>query len=242
MWKILLKLLGVIMSMFKPPIGSITIADAETLNGKSEGQLSVASAVSATGTNNDEFIISQTNEQSSAKIKLSNDGGTLDIIDGYGNKVEIDAGTILGTSVTSDIINITEGNEGSCDFTWDQSIEYCSLQTGFGLGRHGPILSTGELLLLGNGIVGSGRPTVWFDALSLYTSEDNKLLFDYNEVYHAGNLNISSFATTGDLTSKVTYHGSAASAPSEPAAGDEYYDTDDSKFYKYNGTDWIALN
>jgi len=234
------------MAMFKPPIGTTSVGDATTLNGKSEGQLSVASAASATGTNNDEFIISQTNEQSSAKIKLSNDAGTLDIINGDGDKIELDAGAILGTSVTSDIINITEGIKGSCDFTWDQSSEYCYLQTGTGMGRHGPILYTGELIVNGNNTVGTGNATIWFEdggyELLVDTSDGVKLIFNANEIWDAGNLDPSSFATTGDLTSKVTYHGSAASAPSEPAAGDEYYNTGDSKFYKYNGTDWIALN
>jgi len=45
-----------------------------------------------------------------------------------------------------------------------------------------------------------------------------------------------------DLKTYVVYHGSSSDPPSTPSAGDEYYDTDDSKFYKYNGTDWIALN
>ncbi len=59
------------------------------------------------------------------------------------------------------------------------------------------------------------------------------------------------FATAGhthteaditDLKSYVVYHGASADPPSTPAAGDEYYDTDDSKFYKYNGSSWVALN
>lgn len=39
------------------------------------------------------------------------------------------------------------------------------------------------------------------------------------------------------------YHGSLSAAPtSDVLAGDEYYNTGDSKFYKYNGSSWIALN
>jgi len=51
------------------------------------------------------------------------------------------------------------------------------------------------------------------------------------------------FATTGDIpTNYTTYHGSSETVPATYAPGDEYYNTGDSKFYKYNGTDWMALN
>jgi hypothetical protein len=234
------------MAMFKPPIGTTSVGDATTLNGKSEGQLSVASAASATGTNNDEFIISQTNESPSSKIILNNGDGILNIINGNFENIGLNAAEILGTSITSDAIYINDGVEGSCDLSWDQSSEYCYLQTGTGMGRHGPILYTGELIVNGNNTVGTGNATIWFEdggyKLFVDTSDGAKLIFNANEIWDAGNLDPSSFATTGDLTSKVTYHGSAASAPSEPAAGDEYYDTDDSKFYKYNGSSWVALN
>ena len=41
----------------------------------------------------------------------------------------------------------------------------------------------------------------------------------------------------------VKYHGMATEAPiTDIAGGDEYYNTGDSKFYKYNGSSWIALN
>jgi len=43
-------------------------------------------------------------------------------------------------------------------------------------------------------------------------------------------------------TTVPKYYGSLASVPATYKAGDEYYNTGDSKFYKYNGTDWIALN
>lgn len=43
--------------------------------------------------------------------------------------------------------------------------------------------------------------------------------------------------------SAVRYHESATTPPeSDVIAGDEYWNTGDSKFYKYNGTSWIALN
>lgn len=42
------------------------------------------------------------------------------------------------------------------------------------------------------------------------------------------------------------YHGSFATTPLiddvKFNAGDEFYCTADSKFYKFNGTDWIPLN
>ena len=38
------------------------------------------------------------------------------------------------------------------------------------------------------------------------------------------------------------YYGSLASAPTGISEGDEYYNTSDSKFYKYIGTIWVALN
>lgn len=39
------------------------------------------------------------------------------------------------------------------------------------------------------------------------------------------------------------YHESATTAPeTDISAGDEYWNTDDSKFYKYNGSSWVALN
>lgn len=47
---------------------------------------------------------------------------------------------------------------------------------------------------------------------------------------------------TFEWKSVPVYHGELASAPSTFKSGDEYYNTGDSKFYKYNGTDWIALN
>lgn len=54
---------------------------------------------------------------------------------------------------------------------------------------------------------------------------------------------VSDFATTGDIpTNYTTYHGSSETVPATYAPGDEYYNTGDSKFYKYNGTDWMALN
>ena len=43
-------------------------------------------------------------------------------------------------------------------------------------------------------------------------------------------------------TTVPKYYGSLASVPATYKAGDEYYNTGDSKFYKYNGTDWMALN
>ena len=43
-------------------------------------------------------------------------------------------------------------------------------------------------------------------------------------------------------TTVPKYYGSLAGVPATYKAGDEYYNTGDSKFYKYNGTDWIALN
>lgn len=38
------------------------------------------------------------------------------------------------------------------------------------------------------------------------------------------------------------YHGELTNAPTTYAAGDEYYNTNDLKFYKYNNSSWIALN
>ena len=38
------------------------------------------------------------------------------------------------------------------------------------------------------------------------------------------------------------FHGSATVPPTTFGDGDEYWNTTDVKFYKYNGSSWIALN
>ena len=43
------------MGVFKPPIGKVTIADATTLNGKTEDQLSVANADTLDGMDSTDF-------------------------------------------------------------------------------------------------------------------------------------------------------------------------------------------
>lgn len=92
---------------------------------------------------------------------------------------------------------------------------------------------------------------------------DNK----YSAVYLASGNNVGICIVTGDVDGPIiemfdasnylsivpngieinshhipVYYGSLASAPTGISEGDEYYSTSDSKFYKYNGTIWVALN
>lgn len=107
-----------------------------------------------------------------------------------------------------------------------------------------------ETITLGGLPVEPTSITLTSDGTYLYVDE-NKLIdinhdghncgFDADtlDTYHA-----SSFATISHLHSYyVRYHGSLASAPvTNLSEGDEYRNTGDSKYYKYNGSTWDALN
>lgn len=89
----------------------------------------------------------------------------------------------------------------------------------------------------------------WMEGLNPYIRVDNTneyiKIFPTSIVFNDGINNVAEFATTGITIGTgrcPIYWGELASAPATFSNGDEYYNTGDSKFYKYNGNSWIALN
>ena len=224
-----------------------TAGDASTLGGKSEDQLVVLEAGNATnfgGYSVDHFMASDYNEFTSLTAEAINiqehESGACDLTyTATPEMLDVKTGSGLGRHWAN--LTIGEATIFGNQFTTDGEPRirlgdptgtYLTIETGFYGNSENEIVFRNE-----NGdYKGIGVTKIDLKVGGSYkqimTDLDN-LYYDEDIVWTAGNFT---------PTSKVTYHGSAASAPSEPVAGDEYYNTGDSKFYKYNGSSWIALN
>ena len=83
-------------------------------------------------------------------------------------------------------------------------------------------------------VVESGTP--------IYAKEESKAIIlaqSYQLLSNMGSISLYSGALGG---TPVLCYGSFATHPDYQKLGDEYWNTTDSKFYKYNGTDWIPLS
>ena len=76
----------------------------------------------------------------------------------------------------------------------------------------------------------------------IYVKDETKTIItaqDYQLLSNMGSISLYSGALGG---TPVLCYGSFATHPDYQNIGDEYWNTTNSKFYKYNGTDWVQMN
>lgn len=229
------------MALFDPPIGKV---NAILLNGKTEDELSVANADTLDGMDSTDFATTGDIESISKLSYITPQSGgnpylkwvTPHIEERDDNVVKITSytnGTLLGTYGKFDNHFSDQAAELETRYTLSESTSRCMIYTN---GAYAGLLTSDD-----NGTL-STKIEVQIDDGANYAGG---ILTPSSLSFSDGDVTLAEFATTGVTIGGnhvPVYYGSLASAPTSITAGDEYYNTGDSKFYKYNGTDWIALN
>ncbi len=224
--------------------GSGSGLDADLLDGHEASEFAT---VGLTGTASTSFKINNTDDWGATAVE---DGSTLSVINmpyvkiSYGNN-DTSFYTINTGEWGSDTYLVSD-RSGIETYVSDDFLYYeCGSPNG---GKIYQEIDNGNVAL-----AYYSTKTVLFDA---YTKGDSNIKRGIKMEFASGAVPIvtvynntsSEFATITPTAITINnctvpkYHGSLASAPTSPVAGDEYYNSGDSKFYKYNGSSWIALN
>lgn len=194
------------MALFNPPIGSTTIANATTLNGKTEGQLSVDNSAKLDGSTKAEVIAASNGGTPSSDFQLDNDNNGVKLTNDTGNfiiKNDVTGKNAISTAyqfiainsdtpttlckIAGDVFRFEDSSQGTA-YELKLGDGYLNVRNG-GDGSNIPIRSSG----------------IHFDetAVGIKASGSNLVMYDANGVnpnhvlYHDGNLP----ATTGITSS-----------------------------------------